>query len=148
MYRFQQNLAAGKLDKFTVREETVQSQNLSLLPLRPEDVQFYSQAGEIPAPVRDALGKAVKLKQVVADTQRQINEHDSQVRTFSDDQTRIRENLKTVDKTSAYSTRLLKKLDDQESQIEKLRLETDALRTKLDEQSRALADYLNVLNVG
>ena len=126
LYRFQQNLAAGKTDQFTVREENVQSQSLSLLPIRLEDVQFYSQAGEIPAPVRDALGKAVKLKQAVADTQRQINEHDAQVRTLGDDQNRIRENIKSVERTSAYATRLLNKLNDQEGRIETLRLETDA----------------------
>ncbi len=148
LYRFQQALAVGKTDKFTVREENVQSQNLSLLPIRVEDVQFYSQAGEIPTPVRDALGKAVKFKQAVADTQRQINEHDTQVRAFSDDQTRIRENIKSVEKTSAYATRLLNKLNDQEGQLEKLRLETDALRKTLEDQNRALADYLNGLSVG
>ncbi len=148
LYRFQQTLAAGKTDKFTVREETVQSQSVSLLPIRLEDVQFYSQAGEILAPVRDALGKAVKLKQAVTESQRQLNDHDSQVRALSDDQSRIRENLKSVDKTSAYATRLLNKLDDQEGQLEKLRLETDALRKTLDDQNRALAEYLNALNVG
>ena len=148
LYRFQQTLAAGKTDKFTVREENVQSQALALLPIRLEDVQFYSQAGEIPAPVRAALGKAVTLKQAAADTQRQIGERDAQVKALGDDQTRIRENLKTVERTSGYATRLLKKLDDQESQIEKLRQEADTLRAKLDEQNRALSDYLNSLNVG
>ena len=53
-----------------------------------------------------------------------------------------------MDKSSAYSTRLLKKLDDQESQLEKLRQETDTLQNKHDDQNRALADYLNNLNVG
>ena len=63
LYRFQQNLAAGKTDKFTVKEENIQSQSIALFPIRLEDVIFYSQAGEIPAPVRDALAKAVKFKQ-------------------------------------------------------------------------------------
>ena len=99
LYRFQQALAAGKTDKFTVHEETVQNQALALLPVRPEDVQYYSQAGEIPPAVRDALVKAVKLKQDVADTQRQITERDGQVNTLTADQNRIRENVKTVDKT-------------------------------------------------
>ena len=148
LYRFQQNLAAGKTDKFTVKEENIQTQTLALVPLRVEDVQFYSQAGEIPPAVRDALGKAVKLKQEVADTQRQISDRDAQIKTFGDDQNRIRENLKSVDKASAYATRLLKKLDDQESQLDKLRQEADTFRTKLNDQNRALADYLNSLSVG
>ena len=148
LYRFQQNLAAGKTDKFTVREENIQSQYLGLVPIRLEDAQFYSQAGEIPPAVRDALGKAVKLKQEAADTQLLIDAHDNEIRTLGDDQSRIRENIKSVEKTSAYATRLLNKLNDQEGQLEKLRQDADALRTKRNEQNRALADYLNGLNVG
>ena len=109
-----------------MREENVQSQTSACCRSGAEDVLFYSQAGEIPPAVRDALAKAVKLKQAVADTQRQINEHDGQVNTLTADQNRIRENIKTRGQHSAYATRLLKKLDDQESQIEKLRNETEA----------------------
>lgn len=148
LYRFQQNLPASKTDKLTVREENIQTQSVALLPIRFEDALFYSQAGEIPAPVRDALGKAAKIKQDQADTQRQITDYDNQIRMLSDDQNRIRENIKTVDKTSAYATRLLKKLDDQESQLEKLRQDTDGMRAKYDDLSRTLAEYLNGLSVG
>ncbi len=97
--------------------------------------------------MRDALTKAIAFKQAAADTQRQINEHDAQVNVLSTDQNRIRENLKSVDRTTSYATRLLKKLDDQESQLDKLRGETETLRTKLDAQARDLQNYLNNLNV-
>ena len=52
-----------------------------------------------------------------------------------------------MDRTTSYATRLLKKLDDQESQIDKLRNETEGLHTKLDGQNRELQNYLNGLNV-
>lgn len=148
LYRFQFNVAAGKTERFVVREENVQHQQIVLLPSGWPEIQTYSQTGEIAAPVRAALAKATALKQAVAQTQGEISERDQQVGTISEEQNRLRENLKTVDKSSAYATRLLKKLDDQESQIEKLRSETGALRAKLDEQNRALSDYLGSLNVG
>ena len=97
--------------------------------------------------MRDALAKAVAFKQAAVETQRQISEHDSQVGVLSADQGRIRENLKSVDRTTSYSARLLKKLDDQESQLDKLRNETDTLHTKLDGQNRDLQNYLNGLSV-
>jgi len=77
-----------------------------------------------------------------------MNDKRTQVETITQEQNRIRENLKTVDRQSAYATRLLKKLDDQESQIEKLRAEADALREKLDGQRRELGEYLKGINIG
>ena len=147
LHRFEQPVGAGKTERLTVREENVQSQNVSLLPMAVGDAQFYTQTGEIPKAVREALAKAIAFKQSAADTQRQINDRNAQVSTLAADQTRIRENIKSVDRTTSYATRLLKKLDDQESQIDKLRNETESLRTKLDGQTRDLQNYLNNLNV-
>ena len=147
LHRFEQPVGAGKTERLTVREENVQSQNVSLLPMAVGEAQFYTQTGEIPKAVREALAKAIGFKQAAADTQRQINEHDVQVNVLAADQTRIRENLKSVDRTTSYATRLLKKLDDQESQIDKLRNETESLHAKLDGQTRDLQTYLNNLNV-
>ena len=147
LYRFQQEVGAGKTERFTVKEESIQNQSVGILPMGTAEVLGYTQTGEIPKAVRDALAKAVAFKQAAVDTQRQINEHDSQVGALSADQARIRENLKSVDRTTSYSARLLKKLDDQESQLDKLRTETDGLHTKLDGQNRDLQNYLNGLNV-
>ena len=148
LYRFQQPVAAGKTEKFTVHEENVQSQSIYLAQVTPDNILYYGRAGEIPAPVRDALAKVAAQKQASADTQRQINEKDTQINVLSGDQTRIRENIKSVDRTSAYATRLLKKLDDQESQLEKWRADAEALHAKLDAQNKELNEMLNNLNVG
>ena len=147
LYRFEQPVAAGKTERLAVREEKVEDQAIGILPMGPGEVQFYTQTGEIPKGVRDALARAIALKQAAADTQRQVAEHDAQVNTLAADQTRIRENLKSVDRTTSYATRLLKKLDDQESQIDKLRNEAEALRAKFDGQTRDLQNYLSNLNV-
>ncbi len=147
LYRFEQGVGAGKTERFTVKEENIQAQRFALVSTAVDSLLAYSQQGEIPKEVRDALAKAVASKQSVAETQGQISDRDAQVATLSDDQKRIRENLKSVDRTTSYATRLLKKLDDQESQIDKLRNETESLRTKLDGQNRDLQNYLNGLNV-
>ena len=148
LYRFQQPVAAGKTAKFAVREENVRTQGISLLRSDLGDVQSYSQTGEIPEAVRAALLKVAARKQAVAETQRQINDKESQIKDLSGDQSRIRDNIKAVDRASAYATRLLKKLDDQESQLEKLRADMDALRDKLNGQNKELSDSLENLNVG
>lgn len=147
VYRFEETAPAGKSAKLTVKEENVISQQVSLLGLNAEDALAYSRLGEISEPVREALSKAAGLKQAAAETQRQIADREARAQAITVEQERIRENLKTVDRTGAYATRLLKKLDDQESQLEKLRTEAEALRPKLDAQQSALSDYLNGLSV-
>ncbi len=56
--------------------------------------------------------------------------------------------MKTVDQKSQYYERLLAKLNEQESTIEKLQKERDDLLVKRDAQRKALEDYLNGLTVG
>ena len=56
--------------------------------------------------------------------------------------------MKTVAPNSDYYNRLLKKLDEQETQIEKLQAETQGLQKEMEQQRKALEDYLNNLDVG
>ena len=56
--------------------------------------------------------------------------------------------MKTVAQNSDYYKRLLQKLNDQESQLEKLSAERTGLQAKRDEQRKELEQFLSTLNVG
>ncbi len=148
LYRFQQPVGAGKTEKLTLTEESVSQQQIQLVSANQESLVYYNRMGEISIPVRNALGKAISLRQAVAESERQLQERHAQIATITADQTRIRENIKTVEKTSDYATRQLKKLDDQENQIDKVRAEIDALQIKVEAQRGELSTYLDGLNVG
>jgi ABC-type transporter Mla subunit MlaD len=64
------------------------------------------------------------------------------------DQGRINDTLRTVDRTTEIYSRLLKKLDDQETQLEKLRGEEDELTGQIAAVQKQLEDYLSNLDVG
>jgi hypothetical protein len=148
VYRFKGRVGAGKRSKLAVKQEIVTGQRIAILPSDVGQLQFYSRTGEIPKEVRDALVKAIGMKHGMTDTQRQIEQRQQRVNEISTEQSRIRENLKTVAANSEYSTRLLKKLDEQETQIEALQKEIAGLRQKLQDQQRGLEEYLAGLNVG
>ena len=148
VYRFKGVVPAGKMTKLTVKEQIVQAEMITLLSADLGQIDFYSRSGEISKEVRDALGKAMQLKQAVVDTQRQIDEHNQQINSITQEQNRIRENMKTVTQQSQYYQRLLTKLNDQESQIEKLQTERDDLTKKLEQENKEMNDYLNGLNIG
>jgi hypothetical protein len=148
LYRFKGTVPAGKSTKLAVKEQMVQDETLEVLSGDTSQLDLYSRTGEIPKPVRDALAKAVELKNKVVDTQRQIQEHDQQLNDITADQSRLREDMKATDKQTPYYNRLLKKLDDQESTIEKLQSEKKSLQQQRTDQQKELEDYLANLNVG
>lgn len=148
LYRFKGKVAAGKASKLTVKEEIVQGEEFAILPADIGPLDFYSRQGEIPKPVREALIKAMQMKAALIDTQRQIDQRAQQIATITAEQARIRENMKTVNAQSEYYTRLLKKLNDQENDIEKRQTESESLRKAQDGQRRELEQYLEGLEVG
>ena len=148
LYRFKGKVAAGKATTLTVREEIVQGEEFAILPWDISQIDWYSRQGEIPKDVREALVKAAQMKAALTDTQRQIELRNQQIARITQEQARIRENMKTVDSKSEYYTRLLKKLNDQESQIEKQQSESEGLHQQSQKQQQELEQYLGDLNVG
>ncbi|WP_428940893.1 hypothetical protein [Fontivita pretiosa] len=148
LYRFKGTVGAGKASKLVVKEEIVQGETIAILPAEIEQLLFYARNGQIPKEVRDAIGKAVELKQALAETERQIAEHEQRINAITQEQGRIRENMKTVDRNSQYYNRLLTKLNEQESQIEKLQSEREQLEQKRNAQRKELEDYLAGLDIG
>ena len=136
LYRFKGTVAAGKSSKLTVQEQLVQSEEIAILPLDLGQLAVYQQNGRIPQQVRDALAKAIALKSAMTSTQREIQERQQRLGQITAEQGRMRENMKTVAQNSAYYTRLLTKLNDQETQIEKLQAEVDELQKTLETQAQ------------
>ncbi|MGH7175814.1 MAG: hypothetical protein ACREJC_00410 [Tepidisphaeraceae bacterium] len=147
LYRFKGAVAAGKASKLTVKEEMIQDESMAILNADPGTLDFYRRTGEIPQGVRDALARAMQLRQAVVDAERQLVERDAQISVITQEQSRIRENMKTVDRQSQYYNRLVTKLNDQESQIEKLQTERQSLFDARGARQKELEDYLNGLNV-
>ena len=78
----------------------------------------------------------------MTDTQRQTEERRRQITEITAEQSRIRDNLKIVDRNSDYGTRLLKKLNDQETLLEKLQGEITDLTRQQNQQRKDLESYL------
>ena len=55
--------------------------------------------------------------------------------------------MRIIAQSTQYYTRLLTKLNEQETTIERLRTERDDLTRRRDVQRQALTDYLNTLTV-
>jgi hypothetical protein len=148
LYRFKGTAMANKVTTLSVREELVRTESIAMVPADVQQLISYSRTGEIPQAVRDALARAIQLKQNIIVLEAQISAKTSQVGAITEEQNRIRENMKTVASTTQYYQRLLEKLNEQESAIEKLQTERDALVARRNVLRNELSDYLNSLTIG
>lgn len=142
LHRFRDEVKPGEAKKLVVKEEHIQSEGIAILPADLGTIEFYARSGEIPAGVREALMKAVAFKRAMVDTERLINEKQQRINEITQEQERIRQNMRTVDQKSAYYQRLLEKLNAQETQLDGLRGEIDGLRAKLQQQQKELEAYV------
>ena len=147
VYRFKGAAPANKVTTLAVKQEWVRNETISLVDNDLSELLTYSRSGQMPKSVRDALAQAVQLKQAVADLDQQITARTQQIGEITAEQTRIRENMRTVAPNSQYYDRLLSKLNEQESTIEKVQGERKDLMAKRDAARAELQRYLETLNV-
>jgi hypothetical protein len=147
LYRWKLAVAAGKAAKQVVKEEIVTQEALAVTNLDAGSIEFYLRDGAIPQGVKDALAKAGAMRREQADLQHQIEARQNELNQIAQDQNRLRENMRTVDQRTDYYQRLLKKLNDQETQVEAKQGELEKLRSQLEAKTRELNDYLAHLTV-
>ena len=126
----------------------MQGETVAMLPTEVGLLTIYTTSTEIPKDVREAIAKAIQMKQAMQDVDRQIATRTQQMSEITVEQNRIRENMKTVAAQTAYYERLMAKLGEQETAIESLQKERVALSTRRDTLRRELEDYLAGLKVG
>lgn len=146
--RFKLSVAAGKTATLAVREEMITGEGLGLAAADLSTLLMYSTTTAIPSSVRDAIVKAIDLKRAIDDANAEVARRVQQINEITTEQNRIRENMKTIAPTTPYYTRLLEKLNDQESSIERLQRERDDWTAKREEARRQLDAYLKDLVIG
>lgn len=147
-YRLKKSIPKGKTETVTVIEENVRGETISILPADIGPLEVYSRSGQIPKSVRESLAKAVELKRGLADLERRLGSKRQSLEDIHGEQDRIRSNMGTVNNSSQYYSRLLEKLNAQETEIEKIQAEIGELEKKRDTQRQQLENYLAGLSVG
>jgi DNA repair exonuclease SbcCD ATPase subunit len=148
LYRFVVAVESGKGARLHVREEKQLQQSVRLMDSGPDQIAFYSQAKEVNPKVREALQKVMALRDRIGQTATRRDRLEQRVKEISAEQTRLRENMARLASNSELYNRYVGKLDQQETELEKLTKEIQALRQTEDQQKRELNDYLLGLEIG
>jgi hypothetical protein len=148
LHRFRHELPAGQKREFNVTEQRTIGETFAILPADVGQILIYARTGEIPREVRDALAEAARRKEAMVAIQRQMEQRRTRVAEITAGQERIRRNMQTVDRNSEYYTRLLRQLNEEETEIQQLQTDLRELQEQHDQRQKELEDYLSNLNVG
>jgi hypothetical protein len=142
VYRFEVKVPAGGTKTQVVTEEQEVRNEYVLKSSGDEQVRwFLSQAVASPK-VKEGLKEAMALRWATEKTRREVAELQRQLGTITEDQKRIRDNLRETPSTSAAHKRYLEKLDQQETQIEKYQGDIKKLQAQEHTQQKAFDDFI------
>jgi DNA repair exonuclease SbcCD ATPase subunit len=148
MYRFAVTAKPDAPAKLLVAEEQLMRQQIVLTNLNETAIQFYVSSKAVSEPVKAALGELVQKKRDLQSLQQRNTQLQARINAISQEQGRIRNNMQQLDRTSDLYLRYVKKLNEQEDEIEKDRTQSDDLQQQVSKAQSALDDYLANLNVG
>jgi hypothetical protein len=149
LYRFRMQSPADKDAQASLRvaEERVTDRVVSLGNMGGEAIIFYTTQKNISPAVRAALEKLSALKNELADITRRRQAAETGVASIHKEQERIRNNMNSLDKTSALYQRYVSTLNDQENRLADLTGSLESLRGSETEKKKAIDDYLAGLDV-
>jgi septal ring factor EnvC (AmiA/AmiB activator) len=141
-YRFEVKVAPGKTETQKVTEERVIGSNVQLSNSDDNQIRFFINQTVSSKAVKDGLTEALKLKGELDKTRREIVEQERQLKVITDDQARLRLNLKEMPATATAYKRYLEKFDLQETQIEDYQKQIKKLQGTEHQQRKEFEDFL------
>jgi hypothetical protein len=142
VYRFQVKVPAGKTESQTVTEEKVIQATVQLTNVDDNSIRQFISQTITSDKVKKGLQQAMELRWATAKTQREIAELTRQLETIRQDQPRLRANLKELPQTSEAFQRIVKKFNEQETQIEKYLADIKKLQGVEHNQRKEFEDFL------
>jgi len=118
--RFQTPVKAGETKSFTVKEEKDVSSSVTLTNSDDNQIRYFVNLAEASPGLKQKLTQALGLKGEWDGVRRELNQVNADLQRLSVDQDRIRKNLRETPKEAEVYATYLKKLSDQEKEIDTL----------------------------
>ncbi|MBU6434286.1 MAG: hypothetical protein KJS98_13320, partial [Nitrospirae bacterium] len=147
LYRFSVSVDPGKTASLRVKETLPVQETVLLMDSGIDLMAYYVRAKEVSPKVREALQRVVALRTKLDDARAQRTRLEQRVGEITAEHGRIRENMQRLQQNSDLYGRYVKKLDQQETELEKIRKEIEASKNTEDEQRRELQNYVMNLDV-
>jgi hypothetical protein len=143
VYRFEVKVPAGKTATQVVTEERVIGSQVQLTNSNDDQMRIFINSTVSSPKVKEGLKQGIALRWAMNKTQRDIAEQQVQLKSITDDQTRLRANLREMPPTAAAYKRYLDKFDQQETQIETYQTDVKKMQETEHQQKKEFEDFLN-----
>jgi len=120
VYRFQVPVKAGEEKTFVVNEERDVNATVALSNSNDDQIRYFISLNEATPALKQKLGQALELKGTWDNHRRELAQVVADLTRLSADQDRIRKNLANTPKEAEVYQTYLKKLSDQEKEIDGL----------------------------
>jgi len=147
MYRFETECKPGAKTQLKVVQETLQTYNVALLSTDWPALMRLSQQGVATKELIEAYKKAADLQAAVEAAQTRVANLKKEREEIERDQTRIRNNMGSVDRNSDLYKRYVAKLTEQETRVEALTGEQLAADQAVQDARAKLDQYVSSLSV-
>ena len=147
VYRFAVTVDPGPGTRLRVREEKPLQQSIILSDAGPDVLSYYMSATQVSEKVKQALQRVSTLRDKLDQTVQQRRQFEQQIQEISQEQARMRENMGRLAQNSELYNRYVRKLDQQETEIDKIRKNIETLKGTEEQQRKELNDYLMGLDI-
>jgi hypothetical protein len=146
VYRFPVAVAPRKTAALEVIVEKKKLDQV-VLTNSPDDTLRFFISRSTQKGIKEKLSEAIALKATWADTQRAIEREREALATLDKNQTRLRENLKILEKTSDLYKTSMKRFERQENEIEERQARVNQLQAQADRQRQEYESFIGKLEV-
>jgi hypothetical protein len=147
VYRFTVAVDAGAQTKLVVRQEKQISQTAMLVNTPNDGFSFYLRAQKISPAVKEAFQKVADMRNALSKTTDDRSRLEQHVSEITQDQARIRENMRTLNQSSDLYNGYVNNMTAQEKELASVRKDIETQKDKQTKQQRELNDYILNLDV-
>lgn len=146
-YRFRVPVETGKTVTLTVAEEMPRATVVALTGRDIANTRLYLQQPGMTEPLKAALQKLVQMQDELASLTAQRSQKEARIKEIGQEQERIRQNMRELDRASELYKQYVEKFTKQEAEFETLRTEIKDLTAKETAKQQEIADYVARLDV-
>ncbi|MCE9568101.1 MAG: DUF4139 domain-containing protein [Planctomycetes bacterium] len=142
VYRFTVPVKTGETKTFTVKEERDVANTISITNGAENQIRYFINLAEASPALKQKLTEALTIKATWDVALRELNQIGADLQRLNQDQERIRKNLRETPKEAEVYATYLKKLSDQEKEIDALTTKQKSLMTSEFTARKKYEDYL------